>query len=74
MKRKVNMSYEFVTSKGNCFVFKTYKDNGYCYDIYYQSGIDGVTLDHRYSSYYNEDKSRFFMTLNNMEIYLEENF
>ena len=59
MKRKVNMNYEFVTNRGNCFVIKTYKCNGYCYDIFRQSNIDGKTLTHAYSSYHNDDKSIF---------------
>jgi len=73
-KRKVNSNYEFVTMKGNCFVFKTYKDNGYCYDIFRQSNIDGETLTHFLSSYHNESKSIFFMSLNNMEFYLDNSY
>ena len=73
MKRKVNMEYEFITDTGNCFVIRTYKCNGYCCDIFKQSNIDGKTLTFFHSSR-NDNKSIFFMTVNNWEYYLDNNY
>ena len=75
MKRKVNMNYEFTTSKGNCFIIETYKCNGYTCDIFRKStGIDGEKLIGFFDRYMGTDKSIFFMGVNNYEVYLENNY